>query len=168
MEEVSMRKVHFKGIYEYQWVFGDLVRKNGSIYIGDIGQKVYEVAPETVSECTCMTDFTPWSEVPMEEKENLVSNYNETALEKHTIESFEKVWEGIPIYENDILECHHLVDESMSFAGPVVFHNGCFGVAFETNDGNRFLNFNDLIEYSYFVRGSIFQIKDPPEGYQPS
>lgn len=163
-----MRKVHYKGIFEYQWVFGDLARKGNSLYIGDFGSKVYEVAPETISEFTGMMDFTPWEDISIEEKENLVADYNKNSLTKHTIESFAKVWEGVPIYEHDILECKHLVDDSLEFVGPVVFHQGCFGVAIESPDGNRFINFNDLIEYSYRVRGSIFQIKEPPADYVPS
>ena len=123
----KMRNIHYKGIHEDRWVFGDLIHKDGMLFIGIVGSEIFQVADETVSEFTGVLDFTPWSDVPMAEKEDLVTNYNRTSPIKETVISFEKIWHGVPIYENDIVECQHLFDETRIFRGAIKFYNGCFG-----------------------------------------
>ena len=154
----KMRNIHYKGIHEDRWVFGDLIHKDGMLFIGIVGSEIFQVADETVSEFTGVLDFTPWSDVPMAEKEDLVTNYNRTSPIKETVISFEKIWHGVPIYENDIVECQHLFDEARIFRGAIKFYNGCFGVEYQDGQELRFLSLNELIEYSYKVIGNVFKI----------
>lgn len=153
-----MRNIHYKGIHEDRWVFGDLIHKDGMIFIGLIGTEIFQVAKETVSEYTGMLDFTPWEDVPQAEKEDLVNNYNKSGKGNETLESFDKIWKGVPIYEHDIVECRNLFDEHIVFRGMVKHHNGCFGVEFKTAKEIKFLSFNELIEYSYRVVGNVFKL----------
>jgi hypothetical protein len=153
-----MRNIHYKGIHEDKWVFGDLIHKDGLIFIGLIGNEIFQVADETVSEFTGVLDFTQWSDVPANEQNDLVTNYNITSPVQETVESFEKVWHGVPIYENDIIECHHLFDEKIVFRGAVKQYKGCFGIELINKSGATFVSFNELIEYSYRVVGNVFKI----------
>lgn len=160
-----MRNIHYKGIHGDRWVFGDLIRQNGIIYLGSIDDELFEIAEETLSEFSGVMDFTSWTDVPQNEKENIVNDYNLKSPIKETIVSFEKIWNGVPIYENDMLECHHLFNDGFSFKGFVKFVNGCFGVEYQDVDGVHFLNFHELMEYRYFVIGNMFQVI-PTEGIE--
>lgn len=153
-----MRNIHYKGIHENRWVFGDLIHKDGMIFIGLIGNEIFQVAEETVSEFTGVLDFTQWNEVPENERIDLVNNYNVLSPVKETVESFEKVWNGVPIYENDVIECRHLFDENIMFRGVVKQHKGCFGIELVGKSGAIFISFNELLEYSYKIVGNVFKI----------
>ena len=153
-----MRNIHYKGIHQDRWVYGDLIRTKGIIYLGDINDELFEIADETLSEFTGMLDFRSWNDVPIEERQTIVNDYNQGSPVKETIVSFEKIWKGMPIYEHDMIECHHLFNESFSFRGFVKFINGCFGVEYHDELGIHFLNFHELVEYRYFVVGNMFKV----------
>ena len=153
-----MRNIHYKGIHQDRWVFGDLIRNKGIVYLGNINDELFEIAEETLSEFTGVLDFRSWNDIPEDEKRNVVNEYNQEATVKETIVSFEKIWKGMPIYENDMLECHHLLNEGFSLRGFVKFINGCFGVEYHDEFGVHFLNFHELMEYRYFVIGNMFQV----------
>lgn len=151
-----MRSIHFKGIHMNRWVFGDLIHKNGAPFIGLIDQHIYQVAEETVCEFTGVLDFTKWDELPENERSELMQTYHEKAVDANiSIDSF---WKGIPIYENDILECENLFDSNIKFRGVVKHNKGGFGVEFQNPNGMQFIPLQDLIEFSYKSVGSIFQI----------
>ena len=62
------------------------------------------------------------------------------------------------IYENDIIECHHLFDDKIIFRGVIKQNKGCFGIEVTNKSGSTFISFNELIEYSYKVVGNVFKI----------
>jgi hypothetical protein len=152
-----MRNIHFKAISGDKWVFGDLAKKGSMLFVGNIEKEYYEIAAETLSEFTGVVDYTQWNNVPEDEQKFIVSDYNNSSSIKETVQSFAHICHGVPIYENDILECVHIVDEKLNFRSPVKYRNGCFGVELRNEEGCRFLNFHELMEYKYFVIGNVFK-----------
>ncbi len=153
-----MRNIHYKGIHEDRWVFGDLIHKDGMVFIGLIGTEIFQVAEETVSEFTGLLDFTQWDEVPTVEQDDLVKNYNLSSPVQETVQSFDNIWKGVPIYENDVIECHHLFDDKLVLRGAVKQVKGCFGIELHNKSEVKFVSFNELVEYSYKVIGNIFKL----------
>ena len=158
-----MRNVHFKGIHEYRWVCGDLIRKNDGVFIGDVDNGIYQVADETVSEFTGLTDHTAWTDLPEQDRNNIVSEHNKRFNCNHNDSSFAQFWSGISIYENDIVLCTHLFNSNDSFKSQVVNYKGCFGVLRNEDNQEIFIPFIGLDEYKYVVVGNVFVIKEPPQ-----
>lgn len=156
-----MRNVHFKGIHHNKWVFGDLIHKRDGCFIGCVDDSIYQVAEETISEFTGITDLTEWLELSQQERDNLVEAYNNSHQTHFNISSFETVWHGRPVYENDILFCRHLFNENDQFESQVVNRKGCFGVIRKTYNMETFIPLSDLDEYKYCVVGNVFVIKEP-------
>ena len=157
-----MRRIHFKGIHNYMWAFGDLIRKSDGIFIGNVDEGIYQVSEETISEFTGLTDHTEWQDVPSDERKHLVEEYNKASGKNLSESEFESVWVGRPIYENDILRCSHMFDPQRIFQGQVVFANGGFALYIETDDKEYCFPLSELDEFKIINLGSIFVIQEPP------
>lgn len=161
-----MRNIQFKGIHNYIWVHGDLIRKSDGIFIGNVETGIYQVADETVSEFTGLYDHTELNEVSPEERQAFVETYNKALNKTLTESEIEDLWDGRPIYENDMLRCVHVFDPQRIFQGQVVFIDGGFCVYVTTGDKEYYFPLSELDEFRIVNLGSIFVIKEPPAGEQ--
>ena len=153
---IVLRKTYFKGICNGAWVCGDLIKRSDGVYIGNVDNGIYKIDPETLSEFTGMTDYTPASDIPRAERISILNSINVNKDHKIPLKNFEDIWEGHPICENDVLEIINIHDPSIHFFEQVIHTCGSFGVMTKFGDKRTFLTFVDLVDYQYRVVGNRF------------
>lgn len=85
-----------KAMLSNRWIYGKVEKyEPGTYMIGDVN-----VRKETISSFTGYCDNTPWSALSNDYKQEFVNMVNAVLVDTMvTIETAEKYWKGMPIFE---------------------------------------------------------------------